>query len=183
MKRRYWTTTEVREFRRLYPDTTNAALGATFGRTRSAINQMATKLGIKKSAAFVAQYARWPRGLVPWNKGKHWNPPGSRATQFKKGHRGARQKPVGTERRERDGIMVKVAEPSVWVPKARVVWERHFGSIPDGALVRFKDGDRENFDPANLRLITRGEHVVLNWRPKRPKPKPATWAAPLKNAA
>ena len=184
-KRRYWTTAEIREFRAIYSHMTNAALGARFGRSWSAIKNMATELGLRKSAAFVAAHCRWTCGLAPWNKGKKGWQAGGRAhlTKFKKGQRGPRQRPVGSERRERDGVMVKVAEPNVWMPKARVVWERHFGPIPDGALVRMRDGNPENCAPKNLRLTTRGEHVLLNWKPRGPVRRPLTWTAPLRMAA
>jgi hypothetical protein len=183
--RRYWRTGEVREFRLLYPNMTNAALSAQFGRSWSAIKNMATKLALRKSAAFVAAHCRWTCGLAPWNKGKRGWQAGGRAhqTKFKKGQRGARQRPVGSERLERDSVMVKVAEPSVWKPKARVVWEQHFGPIPRGAIIRMRDGNPENCAPRNLRLITRGEHVRLNWKPRGPARKPLTWTAPLRMAA
>lgn len=183
MTRRYWTTAEVRTLRSLYPDTTNAVIGEELRRSRSAVNQMAIKLRLKKSPAFIALHARFPAGLVPWNKGmKGWNA-GGRAdlTKFRRGHRGARQKPVGTERMERDGLMVKVAEPNVWKPKARVVWEKHFGPIPQGCVVRLKDGDRYNCSPENLLLLSRRDHVLLNYRPRRPRR--IVWIAPLQRAA
>jgi len=132
MKRRYWTTLEVRALRALYSTTTNKELGARFDRVPKAIALLAFKLGLRKSPAHIAAHCRYQQGHATWNKGKPWSPPGSQVTRFKKWHRGARQRPVGTERVERDGVMVKVAEPRVWRPKARVVWERHFGEIPTG---------------------------------------------------
>lgn len=184
-KRCYWTTVEVREFRQLYQSTTNADLGAQLGRSWSAIKNMAHKLGLRKSAAFVQDHCRWTVGIAPWNKGKKGWQAGGKAhlTKFKKGHRGARQRPVGAERMERDAIMVKVAEPGVWKPKARVVWEQNYGPIPAGAIVRLRDGNQENCAPANLQLVTRGEHVVLNWKPRGPARRPTTWTAPLRMVA
>lgn len=182
-ERRYWTTTEVRELSRLYPGMENAAIGKIIGRSRSAVQQMAGKLGLAKSAEFLAgPHCRWQSGNRSWNTGmKGWQAGGrARLTQFKKGHRDGRYKPVGFERRERDGWSVKVAEPDVWVTKPRYVWERHFGQIPAGAVVRLKDGNPDNCAPDNLRLVTRAEHLRLNWKPRGPVRKAITWTAPLR---
>lgn len=184
MTRRYWTTAEVRTMREIYSDTPNSEIGARLGRTTSAILQQALKLGLRKSPAFLlGPHCRLQPGHATWNKGKPHNPPGSAAARFKKGHRGARQKPIGAIRRERDALMVKIAEPRVWVPLARFVWEKTFGPIPAGAIVRLIDGNPENCEPANLRLVTRAEHIRLNWKPRGPAKKPIRWTAPLRMAA
>lgn len=174
--RRFWTIPTMREFRVMYPNTSNAALAAHFGRSLSGIKNMAAKLGVHKTAEARAKTRHLNAG---WNRGMHYRPKGSEATQFKKGHRGPRQRPVGAERTTRDGIEVKVAEPSVWQPKTRVVWEKHFGQIPAGAVVRLIDGNQRNVTPGNLRLLTRAEHIRLNWKPRRPRRKPTSWAAPI----
>ncbi len=64
--------------------------------------------------------------------------------------------PLGTEKVQNDGyIRVKVAEPSVWVFKHRLLWEEANGPIPEGHMVTFIDGDKSNFHLENLRLSTR----------------------------
>ena len=184
--RKYWTTLEVRLLRAIYPNTSNPEIGRRLGRTDSAVMIMALKLGLRKSPAFMASAAvRWQRGNRPWNAGrKGWQAGGrARLTKFKKGHRGARQKPVGSVRRERDGMMIKVAEPRLWVPLARYVWEQNFGKISAGGIVRLKDRNPENCAPENLQLVTRAEHVRLNWKPRGPVRKPICWTAPLRMAA
>ena len=46
-----------------------------------------------------------------------------------------------------------------------LLWEqRHGRPVPDGHLVLFADGDRRNFDPANLLLVSRAELAVMNKR-------------------
>lgn len=181
--RRYWTTVEIRKLREIYPDMNNGQVGAALGRTWSAVQNMAVKLGLHKSAAFMASAAcKWQKGNKPWNIGKHWSPEGSKATWFKKGQRGPRQRRVGSTRTTRDGIEVKVAQPNSWKPKARVVWEKKYGPIPEGAIVRLKDGNWKNCKPENLMLITRAEHVRLNYRPRRPRPSPA-WVSAIGLAA
>ena len=182
MKRRYWTMPEIARFRARYPTATIAELMQEFGRSRSATKNMAVKLRLRKSPQLIAQHARWTKSHKTWNKGKPWSPEGSRKTQFKKGHRGARTKPVGAERETRDGVEIKVAEPRRWIAKARYVWEWHNGPVPAGRIVRIKDGNRHNFAPSNLLLITRAEHARLNYRPRKRKAAPS-WIAVVAEAA
>lgn len=178
-KRRFWTTVEIRKLREMYPNTDNRTISRELNRTRAAVLMMSAKLGLRKSAGFMnGPLCKFQRGHKTWNKGIHWNPLGSRSSQFKKGHIGARQKEVGAERRTRDGIEVKIEQPNKWESKARVVWERDVGPIPKGAIVRLKDGDWNNCIASNLMLISRAEHARLNYRPRRPKPI-AAWISCL----
>jgi hypothetical protein len=178
---RYWTTHEILKLRELYPDTETAAIGKALGRTELAVGLMAFKLGLRKSPAFMAAHCRYQHGHATWNAGMNWNPPGSRATQFKKGQRNIRYRPVGVERMERGRLMVKVAEPNVWKAKARIVWEENFGPIPAGMIVRLKDADIANCAPGNLTLITRAENARLNCRIRKPKRKRIVhWVKPLR---
>lgn len=105
---------------------------------------------------------RFEKGNVPPNKGrKGWYPPGCEKGWFPKGHVSI-QYPVGTERLRSDGyVWVKIAEPNKWDVKQRVVWEKHNGTIPDGAVITFLDGDRTNADLSNLAMITNEVNLQL----------------------
>ena len=74
------------------------------------------------------------------------------------------KKTIGSERVDkRDGyIKVKIAEPSVWQFKTRVVWEAHNGEIPAYHVVRFIDGDKLNTSIENLELISKQELLRLS---------------------
>ena len=105
---------------------------------------------------------RFKKGHVPFNKGKKgiggWEP-----TQFSKGHRPANYRPVGSERTNVDGyVELKVAHPRKWVGKHTFIWEEHNGLVPKGHVVIFGDGNRSNFDPNNLLLVSRKQLVRLN---------------------
>lgn len=52
-------------------------------------------------------------------------------------------------------IETKTTHPSreVFKPKGRMVWEEHFGEIPDGYQITFLDGNKTNCDISNLKLI------------------------------
>lgn len=187
-KRRFWTVTELRAFAGLYPIMTNGALAARFGRSYSAIKNLGQTLDLHKTKGHLLRHSRLRPGHPAWcwNKGKRHAPEGSRATQFKKGQRSQRQRPVGAERVGCDGFEIKVAEPNVWMPKGRAVWTQHFGQIPAGMIVRFNDGNQLNCAPENLRLVTRAEHIRLNWKPRgaaRREPSPPTWTAPVLRVA
>lgn len=41
----------------------------------------------------------------------------------------------------------------------RVVWEMHYGKIPDGMMIDHKDGDPRNNKLENLRLATHGQNA------------------------
>ena len=67
-------------------------------------------------------------------------------------------RPIGHEYITSDGyIQVKVAEPSVYKFKHHIIWEQHYGKIPNDSYVMFLDQDRTNFDINNLRLIKKQE--------------------------
>lgn len=105
---------------------------------------------------------RFKPGQVPFNKGKKgvggWEP-----TQFQKGHRPHNYKPVGAERvNEDDYVDVKIADPNRWKGKHILLWEEHNGPVPPGHVVIFGDGNRRNFDPDNLILVSRAQLAVLN---------------------
>lgn len=107
---------------------------------------------------------RGSEGMDPPNKGKPKTWSGGEATQFKKGHVPHNYKPVGSERVNGDGYVdIKIADPNKWRGKHLVIWEQHHGRpVPKGYAVIFGDGDRRNFDPDNLILVSRKQLVALN---------------------
>ena len=107
---------------------------------------------------------RFKKGNVPHNKGKkglYYK--GCEKTWFKKGQASINHKPVGSERIDLDGYtLIKVAEPSVWKLKHRVIWEKANGPIPKNYTVIFLDGDKSNTDINNLTLVSRSELLIVN---------------------
>ena len=61
--------------------------------------------------------------------------------------------PLYSERWNGTQWLVKIGQPHVWIPKTRWIWEQHFGNIPKGKSVMFLDGNHNNFDINNLKLI------------------------------
>ena len=105
---------------------------------------------------------RYEKGNVPYNKGTK-GLTGPNKGSFYKGQAPINIKPVGSERINVDGyIEVKVAEPNIWKFKQRVVWEEHYGKIPDDSVILFADKNKLNIDISNLRLVTKAQLSVLN---------------------
>lgn len=107
---------------------------------------------------------RFQKGRESSNKGKKGAcAAGCEKTWFRKGHTPKNYRPVGSERVNVDGyIEVKVADPSKWKLKHRVVWESVNGKIPKDSIIIFRDNDKTNTDIGNLMLIKRATHAVLN---------------------
>ena len=92
-----------------------------------------------------------------------------RATQFKKGDRPLNEKPIGTIVTNSEGYKLrkKQMEGSQWERWEflhRAVWEEHNGPVPEGMIVTFKDGNRQNCSIDNLMLVSRGEMAVMTKR-------------------
>lgn len=118
----------------------------------------------------------YEKGNTPWTKGKKWDEymspekqQRSRETTFKKGDIPHNKMPIGTMTKTEDGItLIKVSEDGGqwdrWMPIHRKVWEDHHGPIPEGMMVIYKDGNKDNWEIDNLMLITNGENAQLNTR-------------------
>lgn len=144
------------------------AFNRRFGqaRTESAIKGTCYRHGFK-----TGRNCLFLKGQEPWNTGTKGVRKANK-TSFKKGNVPASALPLGHERIAKGGyIEVKVDEPhptrrdsTRFKPKHVVVWERENGPVPEGHCIRFKDGDKRNFDPANLVCISQGVNGTLNRR-------------------
>ena len=113
---------------------------------------------------------KFAKGHKTWNKGispKEYCSKEALAnmakTQFKPGNRPHKWRPVGSERVNCDGyIEVKVGEPKVWKLKHRLVWEQAHGPVPDGMIIMFRDGNRQNTDLDNLVLVSRSINARIS---------------------
>lgn len=154
--------------------------------TRNQVKNAKHRLGLKSGT----HGGRFEKGHIPANKGASWDeqgrPEASRAASlascFKPGEvRNLRPgwiKGIGHERVDRRGYTwVKVRDsladgPQPNVPgsfncnyrqKHHLVWERAHGEpVPEGHVVAFADGDKGNFDPANLVAVPRGLWATIH---------------------
>lgn len=174
-----WMPLEVESLRKLYADHQNSEIADRLGRTLSQIQTKAYQLGLKKSEAFLATQAaqlaasgsasRFLPGHRPWNAGMKGLPTrgGAAQTQFKKGQKPHSWLPVGSERTSQDGYLQrKVTDsgypPRDWIGVHILLWEEHYGPVPTGYCVCFKDGAKANITLANLELLSRAERMRRN---------------------
>lgn len=142
-------------------------VNAEFGTDITADRMLGYKKNHKLKSGFTGQFEK---GHVPFTKGKRMESlmsPESlercRKTYFKKGNSPKNRVPVGTEVvKDDDYLWRKIAEPNKWRQVHRLVYEQLHGSIPKGMCVTFLDGDRRNFSPDNLVLISQDENRILN---------------------
>lgn len=135
-------------------------------RSISAIQNRKNKLGLKCSY----NAGCFKKGNVPFNKGKKWadyvskkGQENSRKTTFKKGNIPHNHRPVGSERITKDGyIEIKIKEPNKWQLKHRYIYEKKYGKIPDGMNLIFLDGNKQNIELSNLKLVSRAEDLIMN---------------------
>lgn len=171
-----------REYLRTPTKQIAAQIGCSFGRVMRFLESEG--LEIPQSVRDARKNARrFKKGRKSHNKGvprSEWMSPGSeskcRASQFKKGHIPHNENPEG------DGAVVVRKDPQTgrpykwlrisrgeWTPLHREVWTSHNGEIPEGMIVRFKDGDSLNVEIGNLELISKKENALRNSKHKFPE--------------
>lgn len=94
-----------------------------------------------------------------WEKGKCSE--GAKKTWFKAGHKPHNTKPVGTICKSEQYLKIKIAEPNKWQLYHRYVWEQANGPIPKNYIVTFKDGNTENCELNNLRMVRKDDFAMV----------------------
>lgn len=120
----------------------------------------------KRKGWLTGRNGRFEKG----HDGYKGGPGGPNKTSFKKGNVPANRKPLYTERTSKDGyIEIKVLEINPYTGaktryrfKHQLVWEQHYGLVPEGHILHFIDGDRTNCSPDNLEVIPRGVGAIMN---------------------
>lgn len=180
INRKAWKPTddELASFRALYPSTTSKALAERFGVAVTQVCSLAHRLGLKKSAEFLASPAsgrldgvrgsanRFQKGGESWNKGRKLPGHGSPVAQFKPGQMPHNHLPIGSFRIAVGYLQIKLTDtgypPRDWVMYHRHVWAQVHGPIPEGHMVVFK-GERLTeaalITADGLECVTREEHM------------------------
>lgn len=140
-------------------DRFNAEFGTEI--TRKKINSFKTRNGLSGGI----KGGQFSKGHIPANKGKKITKETYekiKPTMFKKGHQ-ANTRQIGSERVNVDGyVEVKVDNVRKWRLKHNVVYEQHYGKIPKGCVVIMLDGNKQNTDISNLKMITRSQLLIMN---------------------
>lgn len=166
-----WTDKEEQYLIANYATTSNTDLAKKLGKNNAdRVMAKAFRLGLKKSSEFLSeqrktlgQSGQFKKGLIPHKKGKKLSDSTKAKlakTMFKSGNRPHNTLPVGAESEDKDGyLIVKIAEPNVWQYKHHIA----FGEpVPTGHKVIFLDGNKRNFDKANLMLVSNAELMNRN---------------------
>ena len=181
--RRFWTKKELDVLKKHYMDTPTRDLAIRLCRSERSIYKKAEGLCLRKSKEYLNSAAagrlypghkrgkstQYKPGNLPHNFGKKgWQAGGNAPkTQFKTGHRPHNQVSIGSERITKDGIRQRKISDTGYVPRDwksvhSIVWESHFGPVPAGHIVVFRDGNKKDFSSDNLELITRAENMRRN---------------------
>ena len=147
----------------------HAAFVAEFGRNDVSLNNL--KALCKRKGWLTGRTGQFQPGQEPANKGKSmpYNPNSAR-TQFKKGQLPHNTKFAGHERVSKDGyveISVNETNPHTgyerrYVLKHRWLWEQVNGPVPEGMALKCLDGNKQNTDLSNWKLVPRAILPRLN---------------------
>lgn len=89
----------------------------------------------------------------------------TKATRFKKGDKPVNKEPIGTITiRTQEGekkSWIKIAEGE-WKQYHHYVYEQHHPKIVEEHLVIFIDGNSQNFDISNLKMVSKAENMFNN---------------------
>ena len=130
----------------------------TYNRFDVSLNNV--KAVCKRNGWMTGRTGCYAPGCIPHPDAR---PRGPNKTSFKRGNRPHNWLPVGSTRVTRDGYSeVKVAEPRTWRQLHLLMWEKAFGTVPDGFCVSFIDGDSANVALDNLELISRNANLQIN---------------------
>jgi hypothetical protein len=183
MANKPWTQGEISVLIRDYKDTPTNELAERIGRTIKGVSIKALSLGLRKSSEYMAgpngpgwkpgnsagRATQFKNGSTPHNKGKKGFDPGgrARAAQFKPGSKPHNWLPVGTERINDAGYLERKETDTGnssrdWIGVHRLLWIEHYGKIPDGHYVIFRNGDKTDLRIENLEAITKREQIARN---------------------
>lgn len=134
--------------------------------SESSIANRKTKLGLHSSI----NSGCFKKGNISHNKGKKWSEymsekgqKNSLKTCFKKGNVPHNHRKVGSERITKNGyIEIKIKEPNEWQLKHRYIYEKKYGKIPKGYNLIFLDGNKQNIELSNLKLVSKAEDLIMN---------------------
>lgn len=159
--RRRWTDDEVAILRDLFPNHSTADVATMIGRSTTITGQKANKIGLRKSAEYLASPAagritagdtrglsgRIQPGQTPWNKGIKWDSGGRSAeTRFMAGAQPHNARAIGDTKVTKDGTLLRKISDAKgnsslrWRGVHELVWIAANGPLPPKHIVVFKPG-------------------------------------------
>lgn len=171
-------------FSKVYPDgmedfARSIANGKTTKELTEAVNEKygSGTITAKKMRAYKKNHnivsgidCKFQPGHTPANKGKPMSPEQyekCKETMFKKGQIPPNHINVGEYTHTTDGYLIrKIRETGTQRERFefvhRAVWEEHNGPIPDGKMVSFLDGNKDNCNIENLFLTDNATNLEMN---------------------
>ncbi len=182
-KNNYFRLTDKQKLRinEIYANTRTEDIAIELRCTNYCIYRYAHVNGLRKNPEFIKSNAKanftqdhpgrktvFKNKNVPFNEGKkqieYMSPEAierTKATRFKPGQEIWNRKPIGYERVDKYGyIRIKTEEPNGFRYKHHVEYEKHYGPIPKGYNVQFRNRIRTDCTPENLYLISRRDQLL-----------------------
>lgn len=117
-------------------------------------------------------FSAFPKGHVPFNKGRPWDEWLSEEKQERissltsvnlEKHRQKLLESTGGYHKDKDGYLQKnIRGTNKKIYKHREVWEAVNGKVPDGYMLVFRNGNREDCRLENLKLVKRAQTIQIN---------------------
>ncbi|WP_199885124.1 HNH endonuclease signature motif containing protein [Pseudomonas bohemica] len=151
--RKAWTSEDIDTLKSAYADQPMSTICAALGRTDAAIRAKASLLGLRRldSPDIAERHTKHSRHMK-----------NRRLSGIRNPHRA----PVGTDQMHGNRLMRKISDTGDthvdWVPSSRAAWEQAHGKIPNGMVIRLKDGNPSNVSLDNLELLTTSERMSRN---------------------
>lgn len=191
--RAVWTEDQLGMLLQFFPNHKTADVAFMIGLSASVVNGKAKRMGIKKTAEYLASPAacrlrkgdgvgaatRFQKGHSSWNKGTKGVHTGGEETQFKPGQVPHNTLPVGAHRLDKDGVLQrkinndKGSNSVRWRGVHELVWVAANGPLPPKHIVIFKPGMRttvlEEITLDRVECISLAENMRRNTRHNLPK--------------
>lgn len=184
--KRLWTSDELEYVRQNYANNYTKDIALAINRSSRAVYQAAINLNVRKSPEFIkislereaeklkvlGAKTRFKPGNISHNKGQKMSKEiyeRVKVSMFKKGNEPHNTRYDGHERLDpKDGYIYIRIRKGKYVLKHRLIWEQHYGPIPKGNIIVFKDKDKYNLNIDNLQMITKRENMLRNTVTKYP---------------
>lgn len=173
-----YSNEEITYLTQHYADTYTSVLADYLGRSKQSVYDKAKKLGLKKSDSFMRMElqrqgsllkisgacTRFAGGYINNTKGRKMTPKQRQKiehTFFKKGSIPHNIKGLGHERicKNQGYVMINIGKRN-YALKHRLIWEQHFGPVPEGMIIAFKDHNKLNVTLENLELVSKKEFMA-----------------------
>ncbi|MEP7197239.1 MAG: HNH endonuclease signature motif containing protein [Saprospiraceae bacterium] len=179
MKRKFWTEEENKYMRKYFPHYYTDEIAKVLKRSYSSVAAQAYVLKLNKSEKLLNIQAkhtvqkllesgiksRFQKGCISHNKGKKMAEDVKdkiRPTMFKIGNTPHNNTFDGSERIDDEGYSLIRVKSGCFILKHRLIWLLSHGPIPEGNLIVFKDGNKQNLNINNLEMISSKENMERN---------------------